>query len=423
MKCLVMGGNVKVLGKAVHSLSRIGDELYLEPLEDGLSLRTVNSSRSAYACFVFAPLFFQQYQATTPGQDPLRCKILMKSFLSVFRSLAMLEKTVEKCCISLNGRSSRLVVQLHCKYGVRKTHNLSFQDCESLQAVFDPASCPHMLRAPARVLGEAVLPFPPALAEVTLGIGCGRRVILRSYQEEEEAADSTVKAMMTEMSIGEEDFQQLQAQEGVAVTFCLKEFRGLLSFAESANLNLSIHFDAPGRPAIFTIKDSLLDGHFVLATLSETDPHSKALGSQELHRPVPPLQDYSTPHPDDFANDDIDSYMIAMETTISSEGSRALPSVSLSPGCQHSHSPDPHSEEEDEAEPSTVPGTPPPKKVGAGGGRRGWESRKGAASGTLCSLSSSARCSLAPSWPLYTPPRAPALCWLKTVRVKAELRT
>lgn len=29
----------------------------------------------------------------------------------------MLEKTVEKCCISLNGRSSRLVVQLYCKYG------------------------------------------------------------------------------------------------------------------------------------------------------------------------------------------------------------------------------------------------------------------------------------------------------------------
>lgn len=43
-----------------------------------LSLRTVNSSRSAYACFLFAPLFFQLYQAASPGQDPLRCKILMK---------------------------------------------------------------------------------------------------------------------------------------------------------------------------------------------------------------------------------------------------------------------------------------------------------------------------------------------------------
>ncbi|XP_006171362.1 cell cycle checkpoint control protein RAD9A isoform X5 [Tupaia chinensis] len=283
----------------------------------------------------------------------------MKSFLSVFRSLAMLEKTVEKCCISLNGKNSRLVIQLYCKYGVRKTHNLSFQDCESLQAIFDPAVCPHVLRAPARVLGEAVLPFPPGLAEVTLGIGHGRRVILRSYQEEE--ADSTVKAMMTEMSLGEEDFQQLQAQEGVAITFCLKEFRGLLNFAESANLSLSIHFDAPGRPAIFSIEDSLLEGHFVLATLSETDPHSQDLRSPESRQPVPQLQAHSTPHPDDFVSDDIDSYMIAMETTVGSEGSRALPSISLPSGPRSPHSPDAPSEE-DEAEPSTVPGTPPPKK-------------------------------------------------------------
>lgn len=85
--------------------------------------------------------------------------------------------------------------------------------------------------------------------------------------------ESTSKAMVTEMSIGEEDFQQLQAPEGMGITFCLKEFRvsssvlplptppfcpsqaltdllpsqGLLSFAESANLPVSIHFDAPGR--------------------------------------------------------------------------------------------------------------------------------------------------------------------------------
>ncbi|XP_036026090.1 cell cycle checkpoint control protein RAD9A isoform X3 [Onychomys torridus] len=311
MKCLIAGGNVKVLGKAVHSLSRIGDELYLEPLKDGLSLRTVNSSRSAYACFLFAPPFFQLYQAASPGQDLLRCKILMK-------------------------------------------------DCESLQAVFDPASCPHLLRAPARVLAEAALSFPPALTEVTLGIGHGRRVILRSYQEEE--ADSTNKAMVTETSIGEEDFQQLHAPEGIAVTFCLKEFRGLLNFAESANLPLTIHFDVPGRPVIFTIEDSLLDGHFVLATLLEQDPRSQDPCSPKPRQPVPQKQAQSMPHLDDFTNDDIDCYMIAMETTVGSEGSRAQPSTSLPPVSQPSHDLTPPSEEEEEAEPSTVPGTPPPKK-------------------------------------------------------------
>lgn len=40
-----------------------------------------------------------------------------QSFLSVFRSLVTVEKTVEKCCISLSGSNSHLVVQLHCKYG------------------------------------------------------------------------------------------------------------------------------------------------------------------------------------------------------------------------------------------------------------------------------------------------------------------
>ncbi|CAO2584176.1 Cell cycle checkpoint control protein RAD9A [Lemmus lemmus] len=347
MKCLITGGNVKVLGKAVHSLSRIGDELYLEPLKDGLSLRTVNSSRSAYACFLFAPLFFQQYQAASPGQDLLRCKILMKSFLSVFRSLAMVEKTVEKCCISLSGSNSHLVVQLHCKYGVKKTHNLSFQDCESLQAVFNPALCPHLLRAPARVLAEAVLSFSPALTEVTLGVGRGQRVILRSYQEEE--ADNTNRAMVTETSIGEEDFQQLQAPEGIAVTFCLKEFR-VSSLAPSAG------------PVIFTVEDSLLDGHFVLATLLEQDPCSQDLCSPKPCQPVPQKEAHSTPHLDDFTNDDIDCYMIAMETTVGSEGSRAQPSTSLPRVSQPSHDLAPSSEEEEEAEPSTVPGTPPPKK-------------------------------------------------------------
>ena len=59
-------------------------------------------------------------------------------------------------------------------------------------------------------------------------------------------------------------------------------------------------------------------------------------------------------------------------------------------------------------------------------GGRGWGGRQReqppSSPGFLCSLASSARCSLAPSWPLHTLPRAPALCWLKTVRAKAEPR-
>lgn len=51
---------------------------------------------------------------------------------------------------------------------------------ESGQSISCASVCPCH-----RILAEAVLSFPLALTEVTLGIGRGRRVLLRSYQEEE----------------------------------------------------------------------------------------------------------------------------------------------------------------------------------------------------------------------------------------------
>ncbi|NWU04938.1 RAD9A protein, partial [Cephalopterus ornatus] len=254
-------------------LSRIGDELYLEPTEKGLSLRAVNSSRSAFASFLFAPLFFQLYELGSPVPDTkcFRCKVHMKSFLGVFRSLPSLDKSVEKCLILLKPRTSRLVLQLHCKYGVTKTHNLAFQECERLQAVFDTQRCSSRLCAPARVLADAVVHFPPTLAEVTLGTGPGGKISLRNFVEDEAEPSKT---MVTELWLAEDEFQSVTVSPDSCITFCLKEFRGLLTFAEASNLLLTIHFDEPGRPVVFSLDDTVLEVHLVLATLSDLDSSS-----------------------------------------------------------------------------------------------------------------------------------------------------
>lgn len=76
--------------------------------------------------------------------------------------------------------------------------------------------------------------------------------------------------------------------------------------------------------------------------------------------------------------------MIAMETTVDSEGSRAGPSIPLSPGLRPPCSPGPDSEDND-AEPSTEPGTPPPKKVGVGDGA-GLGRHGGSLQNSLCFL-------------------------------------
>lgn len=346
VKCVITGANIKALGRAIHSLSRIGEELYFEPLDDGLCLRSVNSSRSAYACFNFAPLFFHSFEVTGGSCN---CKIYMKSVVSVFRSLPSLEKTVEKCLINLNTNSSRLVIQLFCKYGVTKTHNLSYQDCESLQAVYNPDTCPNVLRAPARLLSDAVVHFPLTLAEVTLMASPCGKVTLKNYVEDE--VDPS-KAMLTELSLSREEFLVYQLKKQSQITFCLREFRGLLGFAESSCLPISIHFDSAGCPAVFSVDDTVLDVHFVLATLSDADH-----GLQSLN------QRTALPHnDDDFLGDDLD-YMIAMETTLA--GTSSPPP---SPTFSSRPPPSPiqkeqavYSECEDEAE-REVPGTPPNKK-------------------------------------------------------------
>ncbi|KAM9557612.1 cell cycle checkpoint control protein RAD9A [Guaruba guarouba] len=352
MKCMIGGGNVKVLGRAVYSLSRIGDELYLEPTEDGLSLRAINSSRSAFASFLFAPLFFQRYEAggPLPSAELFRCKVHMKSFLGVFRSLPSLEKTVEKCLILLKPQLSRLVVQLHCKYGVTKTHNLTFQECERLQAVFDTQQCASRLRAPAQVLAEAVVHFPLTLAEVTLRVDPGGKISLRNYVEDEAEPSKT---MVTELWLAKEEFEAVAAAPDSRITFCLREFRGLLSFAEASNLPLSIYYDAPGRPVVFTLEDTVLEVNLVLATLADPESGSQhPTGNGASHVPAPS---------DDFA-DDLESYMIAMETSAYEESSRGPPTP---PGPLRTPQPptsDPDDEEEEEEEGGAVPGTPPHKK-------------------------------------------------------------
>ena len=88
MKFVIPGGNVKTTGKVIHCLAKIGDEVYLEPSPDGLTLRSVNLSRSgcpenhdfmfiitslrfrsAFAQFSFGSSFFSSIEQGAEGSD------------------------------------------------------------------------------------------------------------------------------------------------------------------------------------------------------------------------------------------------------------------------------------------------------------------------------------------------------------------
>ncbi|XP_053181565.1 cell cycle checkpoint control protein RAD9B [Scomber japonicus] len=266
MNCVVEGNCVKAFGKAIHALSRIGDELWLDPMVKGLALRSVNSAHSAYACFFFSPLFFQHYSpgsVSEQGTETMTCKLVMKSVLSLFRCLASIERTVERCQITVGTPKDRVMIQFFCKHGITKTHNLYFQESEALQAVFASHLCPNVLKAPARLFGDMVLHFPVSQEEITLSMS-PLRVGLKNYYE---GGDDHMKMMCTEMSLHPDEFDYFQFGGDSDITFCLKELRGLLSFAESHSLPVSVHFSTPGKPVCFSVEDMVLEAAVVLATL------------------------------------------------------------------------------------------------------------------------------------------------------------
>ncbi|XP_078394186.1 cell cycle checkpoint control protein RAD9A-like isoform X2 [Cetorhinus maximus] len=171
-------------------------------------------------------------------------------------------------------------------------------------------ACPNMLRAQPKLLTDTVVHFPTNLEEVTLDVKA-RRVTFRNYIE----PDSDPKKMMlTELALTPQEFDEFCVQEESEITFCLKELRGLLGFAEASALPLTVHFKGPGSPAIFSLQETVLEVNFVLATLADAD-------SQSAHQAAGGNSRQPGTHraDDDFMSEEIDSYMIAMETSAMEE--------------------------------------------------------------------------------------------------------
>ncbi|XP_040145416.1 cell cycle checkpoint control protein RAD9B [Ictidomys tridecemlineatus] len=283
LKCGMNGSQVKVFGKAIQALSRVSDELWLDPSEKGLALRSMNSSRSAYGCVLFSPVFFQHYQWSTSMKMNdndralnLNCKLGMKSILPIFRCLTSLERNVEKCKIFTSSDECKIVIQFFCRHGIKRTHNVCFQESQPLQVIFEKNMCTNTLMIQPRLLAEAIVLFTSSQEEVTLAV-TPLNFCLKSSSED--SMDLT-NSVYSEMSFGPDEFDFFQIGLDTEITFCFKELKGMLTFSEAIHVPISIHFDFPGKPMALSIDDMLLEANFILATLAD-DP-SRASSPQSL---------------------------------------------------------------------------------------------------------------------------------------------
>lgn len=126
-----------MLAKFLQFLAKIGPDLYIEAVAEGLILGTANSSSSGFARVQLWPNFFIEYEVL-PAQVEAGencCRVSLKSCAAIFRSM----KNVETCDIRMNQAASRLIIQLHCRENTTKTHFITILEQETLTAPSRPA--------------------------------------------------------------------------------------------------------------------------------------------------------------------------------------------------------------------------------------------------------------------------------------------
>lgn len=84
-----------VLSRALNTMCRIGEDLYIEPNQSQLVMHSTNSWHTVYAWFTFDASFFSSYYFTEDdeqnSESSLKCKISLRVYMKLFSKTVFLK--------------------------------------------------------------------------------------------------------------------------------------------------------------------------------------------------------------------------------------------------------------------------------------------------------------------------------------------
>ncbi|XP_017041581.1 cell cycle checkpoint control protein RAD9A [Drosophila ficusphila] len=262
MKYTLEGNNARVIAKAVQSLSKVGKEMFIEIDQLGLQMRAINATQSAVGSITFRRSMFEVFDM--PTVSGFYCKISMKGCLAVFRNM----NEVEYCELNLVDNQTNLQVNLRCKLETTKEATISIIDDQNINTNIDTDQMPNTIRGDHKLFTDISNNFISSEEELTLEANSGS-LVAKNYIEGARVND---KFMRTQLKLKPSEFDQYQVSKETIITFCMKEFRAFLLFAECLNASMTLQFDDAGRPFLLKIKKhSEIECLLIMSTLSPDD--------------------------------------------------------------------------------------------------------------------------------------------------------
>ncbi|KFB42822.1 AGAP002522-PA-like protein [Anopheles sinensis] len=274
MNFVLPGANVRMLARTVNCFSKIGNELFFEATPDGLELKTINATNTAYAVAQFKQDFFisfQQGNADTPDENC--CKISVKPILKIFKSLS----TIQTCKIWLDIAHSKIIFQFRCKSEVLKTHKIFLLESEHINSLNLSQTFPSEIIANHKAFSNMLLHLHHSIDEVTFDLKEDKAVV-SNFVDNEQSDRSTLRSALT---VDTNTFQLYKLDQKASLTFCYKEFKAITMFASFTRLDIQMSFSQAGSPLMIQMnKSGVVQLKVILGTM-QPSPH---LYNRRVHR-------------------------------------------------------------------------------------------------------------------------------------------
>jgi len=273
---LELRGNLKVFAKAIQAMSRLGDQLHMEPTSNGLALRAFNSTHSAYGCCFFASTFFAHFEATdaeiATGHDEEGTassslyKISMKNALLLFKYAHHMEKTILSCRMQLEANSDRLHVRFALRHDAIRYVEMPLIDSPtSFSPIFDKNLLLNLVVAPSKMVMQLLNQLKANADELSFQFSQDEAIIRNYHPFDPERSRNVLK---TEARLLSREFDRFAVRLPSNITCSLREFSAVVSFADLMVMPVSLYFDKPGRPLVVSLETHIdFSVDFVIGTL------------------------------------------------------------------------------------------------------------------------------------------------------------
>lgn len=153
--------------------------------------------------------------------------------------------------------------------GMTKTYRLTYESAEVMHALFDKTAASQGWRISARIMREYIEYFGPKTEQLDLCATDGK-VIFTSFTEKIQDGKEVLKQPMeTVITLHTDDFEDFHMQANVHITINVKDFKAIVTHAETLHTPISAFFSYPTRPLQFSYQNEGMNCSFTLMTIGD----------------------------------------------------------------------------------------------------------------------------------------------------------